>query len=307
MLQLKNVSKIFGQKIVAQDIDLSVKNGQLTALLGASGSGKSTLLNMIAGLIQPDKGEIILNHVYQNNLPPEQRYIAMMFQDFALLPHLNVWENVAFGLRLRGMNKTQAKQIALSLLNEVGLLDAKERKIDALSGGEKQRVALARALAGSPKLLLLDEPFSSLDTALRGQLQQLTRQLVRQRNIPAVLVTHDPKEACFMASDMAILVSGKIVQQDNINQILARPNCPQVAQLLGAINVNEQRYIPQHAIYFNHLNGIECLILEHSPQPECWQIRFHHPTWGELIGISPIAISKKSCRIWVDEAHIVLF
>ena len=160
---------------IRQLVDLRVDAGCLTAVLGASGSGKSTLLNMVAGLLPPDGGEIVLGGTLLNPLPPQKREVAMMFQDFALLPHLNVWQNVAFGLRMRGEGKHVAQEKAERFLAQVGLQDAANRRIDALSGGEKQRVALARALVGAPKVLLLDEPFSSLDTGLRGQLQTLVR------------------------------------------------------------------------------------------------------------------------------------
>ena len=220
MLTLSQINKSFQQKTVARNINFSVSAGSITAILGASGSGKSTLLNIIAGLVQPDGGEVLLGGEKQNVLPPESRHVAMMFQDFALLPHLNVWQNAAFGLRMRGMGKADAKRRAEEMLEEVGLGGMGERRTDALSGGEKQRVALARALVGKPKVLLLDEPFSSLDTALRSQLQQLARDMVRQRDIPAVLVTHDPAEACFMAERIALLADGQLLQHDTPEQIL---------------------------------------------------------------------------------------
>ena len=181
MLTLSQINKSFRQKTVARNINFSVSAGSITAILGASGSGKSTLLNIIAGLVQPDSGEVYINGAAQNAIAPERRHVAMMFQDFALLPHLNVWQNAAFGLRMRGVNKAAAREQAQELLNEVGMGNMAERHISALSGGEKQRVALARALAGTPKVLLLDEPFSSLDTTLRSQLQSQTRELVRRR------------------------------------------------------------------------------------------------------------------------------
>ena len=139
MLELLHIHKSFKNKIVAQDISFSVASGCIVAILGASGSGKSTLLNMIAGLLSPDSGTITLNGVIQNTVLPENRHIAMMFQDFALLPHLNVWQNVAFGLRLRGATRQIAQQTAQIWLKEVGLADAAQRRVDALSGGEKQR------------------------------------------------------------------------------------------------------------------------------------------------------------------------
>ena len=159
MLTLSQISKSFQQKTTARDISFSVGAGSITAILGASGSGKSTLLNIIAGLVQPDSGEVYINGEAQNAIAPERRHVAMMFQDFALLPHLNVWQNAAFGLRMRGVNKADAREQAQALLGEVGMGSMAERHISALSGGEKQRVALARALAGTPKVLLWTNPF----------------------------------------------------------------------------------------------------------------------------------------------------
>jgi hypothetical protein len=306
MLQLHQICHTFKHKTVAQDINLTVHSGCITALLGASGSGKSTLLNIITGLISPDCGEVLLNNQLLNPIVTEKRHIAMMFQDFALLPHLNVWQNVAFGLRLSGMQKKEAQHIAQFWLNEVGLHEATFRPIDDLSGGEKQRVALARALAGSPQLLLLDEPFSSLDTAWRGQLQNLTRDLVKQHNIPALLVTHDPKEACLMAEHLAILISGSIVQHGTPDEILAHPISSQTAKLLGCLNVFPQFYIPQNALFLDDNRGELCNVISCFRQPENWHITLAHPVWGEIICLTNQAY-KKNCRLWINDSLVIHF
>lgn len=306
MLQLIDVQKTFQHKTVVNHINLTIQTGKLTALLGASGSGKSTLLNIITGLLSPDCGEIRLNGQLQNHLPPEKRQIAMMFQDFALLPHLNVWQNATFGLRLRGMDKKTAYHTILPLLDEVGLTHAIDRSISQLSGGEKQRVALARALAGKPKLLLLDEPFSSLDTHLRAQLQILTRYLIQQYHIPAILVTHDPDEACFMADDLALLVAGEIVQHDLPESILSHPQCAQVAQLMGCLNVGPTYYVPQNAILLNHPTGEICPILSCLRQSEYWRITLQHHQFGPLTFFHATALHH-SCRITIDYGKIITF
>lgn len=306
MLEIRQLHKQFKQKIVANQLDLNVGAGSLMAILGASGSGKSTLLNMIAGLQTPDAGDIFLNAVRLNDVPVQRRNVAMMFQDFALLPHWNVWQNVAFGLRMRGVNKTQARQQAYDFLQQVGLADAAERQIDALSGGEKQRVALARALVGKPQVLLLDEPFSSLDTALRGQLQQLVVDLVHEHQIPALLVTHDPSEAALMADAMAILHEGRVIQQGTPANLFAQPVSVQAAKLLSCVNVDNARYVPPESIVLHHARGVECAVLSCVRQPALWRMVVAHPYWGELICWHDEAVIH-TCRVWVDETRVVHF
>lgn len=306
MLELLHIHKSFKNKIVAQDISFSVASGCIVAILGASGSGKSTLLNMIAGLLSPDSGTITLNGVIQNTVLPENRHIAMMFQDFALLPHLNVWQNVAFGLRLRGATRQIAQQTAQIWLKEVGLADAAQRRVDALSGGEKQRVALARALAGEPRALLLDEPFSSLDTTLRGQLQIQTRQLVRTRQIPTLLVTHDPAEACFMADKLALMIHGKLLQYDTPVNVLQHPISAQAAKLLGCLNVQDTHYVPPDAISLVD-NGTPCTVLQSLHLPTGWRITVQHPCYGELTFFTPRALTHDICHVTLNETRIVHF
>lgn len=306
MLVLDKISKSFKQKTVAREISFEVGRGKTAAVLGASGSGKSTLLNIIAGLVQPDGGEVLLDGEKQNALPPESRHVAMMFQDFALLPHLNVWQNAAFGLRMRGMGKADAKRRAEEMLEEVGLGGMGERRTNALSGGEKQRVALARALVGKPKVLLLDEPFSSLDTALRSQLQQLARDMVRQRDIPAVLVTHDPAEACFMADSLVLLSSGSLIQHGTPEEVLQRPANAAAARLLGCMNVSEQRYIPPEAVRISP-EGTQCRLLHCFRLPAGWRITAQHPEYGELSCFADAPVHDSTCRIAVAETQIVCF
>ena len=174
MLQLKNIDKSFGTKQVAQNISLSVEGGGVLAVLGKSGCGKSTLLKIIAGLTPADGGEVWLNGRDITLMPSEKRNISLMFQDYALFPHLNAWQNAAFGLKMRKVPRKEAEQRARQALDEVGLGGEAERSVDGLSGGEQQRLALARALVTQPDLLLLDEAFSSLDTHLRRHLRDQT-------------------------------------------------------------------------------------------------------------------------------------
>lgn len=292
---------------ILHDIQFTVAPSETLAILGASGSGKSTLLKVIAGLLPIHQGEMVLDGVSLNAIAPERRQIAMMFQDFALLPHLNVWQNVAFPLRLRGQSFKQARPQAEQLLAEVGLSHATERAITQLSGGEQQRVALARALISQPKLLLLDEPFSSLDTALRQQLQQQIRQLTRERQIPTILVTHDPAEACVMAENLALLAQGRVMQMGAPDALLARPASAQVAQLLGCVNVFAQYYIPQQAIRLNDEQGEWCEVISCVPQPLAWRIALKHAKWGELTYFHTEPITASHCQVAIRAEAVVVF
>lgn len=309
MLQLRHIRHTFRQQTVLSDLSLEAAGGDIVAVLGSSGSGKSTLLNIIAGLLTPQAGEVYLDGVLQNPLPPEQRRIAMMFQDFALLPHLNVWQNAAFGLRMRGMAAEEARRRAETVLADVGLSGFAERPVNGLSGGEQQRVALARALCIEPRLLLLDEPFSSLDTALRGRLQQQVVQTVRKYRIPAVLVSHDPAEACRMAARIALLDGGRIIQSGTPEQVLAHPADARAAKLMGCRNVSDAAYIPPEALRICP-DGVLCTVEELFRQPEGWCLHVRHPKWGSLMLLSqrpPLHDGARSCRIGLDENRIIRF
>ena len=283
MLALKHICKAFAGKTVADNISLTVADGKLLAVLGPSGCGKSTLLNIAAGLVAADSGEVWIGGENRSRMPPERRRVALMFQDYALLPHLNVWQNVAFGLKMQGVDKHEARRRAEAALAEVGLAAELGRRIDALSGGEQQRVALARALAVQPQLLLLDEPFSSLDTGLRRQLREQALAQIRRQNIPAVLVTHDPEEALALADHLALMQGGRIVQYGSGGDILHRPANAWAARLMGADNVSAARYIPQPALEFNHPQGERCRILQRLALPEHCRLLMQHPQHGALV------------------------
>ena len=309
MLELKNICKRFPAKTVARDISLTVENGRILAVLGASGSGKSTLLNMIAGLTEPDSGDILLAGRRLNGLPSQRRGCAMMFQDFALLPHLNVWQNAAFGLRLRGTPKAEARRRAEAVLEQLGMAALAERRVTALSGGEQQRVALARALLAEPQVMLLDEPFSSLDTMLRSQLQSQVREQVVRCAVPAVLLSHDPAEACLTADAIALLADGRIIQHGTPQQILARPASAAAARLLGCLNVSETRYVPPDAIRLGG-EGESCRIAGIFRQPERWRIELDHPQLGRLTTFCEQAERPDwdgHCKAAVDYVRIVDF
>jgi len=211
LLELRDIHKQWDHRPLLDGVSLSVQAGETVALLGASGSGKSTLLKIAAGLEVPDAGTVWFDGVDITELPPEQRGFALMFQDFALFPHLNVVDNVAFGLVEQGVRKAQARERARTMLQRFGLGAHANSRVWTLSGGEQQRVALARALITQPRALLLDEPFSALDATLREQLRGEFRERIREAGIAAILVTHDEAEARAMAQRAWGMKDGALV------------------------------------------------------------------------------------------------
>jgi ABC-type Fe3+/spermidine/putrescine transport system ATPase subunit len=208
MLELRHICQQYDHQRLLHNVNLQVAAGEIVALLGPSGSGKSTLLNIIAGLQPPDAGSVWFDGVDISALPPERRGFALMFQEFALFPHLNVQDNVAFGLVEQRVPRTQARAQALQMLNLFDLAPMAARRVWNLSGGEQQRVALARALVTRPRVLLLDEPFSALDTERRLALRTEFRNRIRAAGMATLLVTHDEAEARVMADRAVRLVQG---------------------------------------------------------------------------------------------------
>jgi ABC-type Fe3+/spermidine/putrescine transport system ATPase subunit len=208
MLELRHLSQNYGNRALLKDINLRVAAGEIVALLGPSGSGKSTLLGIVAGLQSPLNGTVWFDGQNITQLPPEQRGFALMFQDFALFPHLNVLDNVAFGLIEQGQDKRGARAQALQMLTLFGLAEHAQHKVWHLSGGEQQRVALARALITQPRVLLLDEPFSALDADLRTSLRDEFRARIQAAGMPTLLVTHDESEARALAARAVRLQDG---------------------------------------------------------------------------------------------------
>lgn len=212
MLELRQITKHYGLRLLADALNLQVAEGEIVALLGPSGSGKSTLLKIAAGLEAAEAGSVWFDSEDITRQPPERRGFALMFQDFALFPHLDVRDNVAFGLVEQRVPKLQARQRAEALLERFGLVSHARQRVWTLSGGEQQRVALARALITAPRALLLDEPFSALDAALRLDLQAEFRQRIFDAGMATVLVTHDDAEAKTMATRGLRLVAGQLVK-----------------------------------------------------------------------------------------------
>ena len=210
MLELRHIHKQFGSRALLRDLSLRIAAGEIVALLGPSGCGKSTLLKMVAGLEPADQGSVWFNGQDITQQPPERRGFALMFQDFALFPHLNVLDNVAFGLVEQRLPRAEARQQASAMLGRFGLAAQAHQQVWTLSGGEQQRVALARALITAPRALLLDEPFSALDAELRQSLRDEFRQHIAAAGMATLLVTHDEQEARAMASRAVRLRDGQL-------------------------------------------------------------------------------------------------
>ena len=238
LLEVYNLQKSFAPGAPAVNgVSFDVQAGEIVCLLGPSGCGKTTLLRMIAGLEPPDGGEVRFAGRSMSNVPPHRRDFGMMFQDFALFPHKNVFENVAFGLQMRGDSPEAVRSRVAEMLTLVELRGLETRDVSQLSGGEQQRVALARSLAPGPRLLMLDEPLGSLDRALRERLMLDLRAILKRVGVTAIYVTHDQAEAFAVADRVAVMNAGRIEQLDTPQRIFARPATPFVARFLGFQNL----------------------------------------------------------------------
>jgi putrescine transport system ATP-binding protein len=236
-ISFKNVTKKFGDFTAVDNLSLDIYNREFFALLGASGCGKSTLLRMLAGFEQPTTGEIVLDGQNMAGTPPYRRPVNMMFQSYALFPHMSVEKNIAFGLRQDGMPKAEIDDRVAQMLKLVKLEQFAKRKPNQLSGGQRQRVALARSLAKRPKVLLLDEPLGALDKKLREETQFELMDLQQNLGLTFVVVTHDQEEAMTMADRIAVMSHGKVVQVATPAEIYEAPNCRFVADFIGDVNI----------------------------------------------------------------------
>ncbi len=238
-LETQRLVKRFDDALAVDEVSLSVGKGEIFALLGSSGCGKSTLLRMLAGFESPTSGRILLGGHDVADLPPYERPVNMMFQSYALFPHLDIWENVAFGLKREGLPKAEIQQRVNSMLDLVQLGAYAKRKPHQLSGGQQQRVALARSLAKRPQLLLLDEPLGALDKKLREQTQFELVNIIEQVGVTCVMVTHDQEEAMTMANRIAIMSKGRVLQVGTPQEIYEYPSNRFVADFIGNVNLLE--------------------------------------------------------------------
>ncbi|MFF1884149.1 ABC transporter ATP-binding protein [Pseudarthrobacter sp. NPDC058196] len=242
-LAIRGLHKILGGRTIIDNLDLSVKEGELVSLLGPSGCGKTTTLRMIAGFLEPDSGSIEVEGQEVSHLGAENRPSAMVFQNYALWPHMTVAKNVGFPLKLRRMSKTEIKDRVEAVLELVSLLHHKDSKPARISGGEQQRVALARALVQEPKLLLLDEPLSNLDAKLRVKVREDIRKIQQELGITTVIVTHDQEEAMSMSDRIAVMNAGRIEQYSTPEALYARPETEFVATFIGSMNRLEGSFV----------------------------------------------------------------
>ncbi|MGC1378281.1 MAG: ABC transporter ATP-binding protein [Anaerolineales bacterium] len=241
MLEVNHLFKTYEGQPLLKGISFALAAGETVCLLGASGSGKSTILRIIAGLEQADGGEVCWDGQGLASVPAHRRNFGLMFQDYALFPHLDVFENVAFGLRMKKWPKDEIRPRVDEALRQVNMAAFEKRRVTELSGGEQQRVALARALAPRPRLLMLDEPLGALDRALRESLLDELRAILHHTGIPAIYVTHDQEEAFTLADRIILLRDGQIAQAGTPLEVFARPADGWVARFLGLGNVVEGR------------------------------------------------------------------
>ena len=238
-LQVEAVSHRFGERAVVDDVSFSVAPGEIFCLLGPSGCGKTTLLRLIAGLETLQHGRVVISDRVMADttgidVPPENRPMSLLFQDFALFPHMTALQNVAFGLK--ALDPGTRRERSLEVLGQVGMLGHAERYPHELSGGEQQRIALARARAPRPRVMMLDEPFSNLDVSLRSQLRDLVLHVIKRTTASSVIVTHDPEEAMFMGDRIAVMRDGRILQQGPPEELYDRPLNAFVAELFSDVN-----------------------------------------------------------------------
>jgi putrescine transport system ATP-binding protein len=248
-VRIENVVKKFGDSTAVDNLNLTIKKGELFALLGSSGCGKSTLLRMLAGLETATSGRIYVDGEDLATLPPYRRPVNMMFQSYALFPHMSVEANVAFGLKQEGTPKNEIKERVADALNLVQMSRYAQRKPHQLSGGQQQRVALARSLVKRPKLLLLDEPMSALDKKIRQKTQLELVNIIDKVDVTCVMVTHDQEEAMTMASRLAVMSEGRIVQIGTPNQVYEFPNSRFSAEFIGSTNLFEGKVVEDEPDY----------------------------------------------------------
>ena len=288
-LQIKRIVKQYGDVFAVDDVSLNIEKGEIFALLGSSGCGKSTLLRMLAGFERPTAGQIVLEGQDIVGLAPYERPINMMFQSYALFPHLSVWDNVAFGLRRDHLPKAEIEERVVRMLDLVQLKAYAKRHPHQLSGGQQQRVALARSLAKRPRLLLLDEPLGALDKKLRERTQLELVGIIEQVGVTCVMVTHDQEEAMTVATRIGVMSEGRILQVGRPADIYETPNCRFVADFIGSVNtfrgtieIDEPDHVviasPQCRHYVSHgITGNLGMAVDVAVRPEKMTIQVTPP------------------------------
>lgn len=282
LVQLQGVSKRFGSVVALDDLDIDIRAGEFVTFLGPSGCGKSTTLRILGGFEKPDAGRVMLDGEDVTRLPPNKRKVNMVFQDYALFPHMSVAQNIDFGLELKGMTVSQIEARRNEVMSFLELSDFGDRYPEQLSGGQRQRVALARALAPDPALLLLDEPLGALDAKLRSQVQQELKAIQRRTNTTFFFVTHDQDEALTMSDRIVVMNNGKVEQDGTPEDLYLRPASRFVAEFIGETNL---------------LSGI-CLGLEGDAVVIDWQGNHIRARAG---GLQPIVGSEVVCSLRLEK------
>lgn len=252
VLQLKQINKYFGQSHVIKDVNIDFEKGHFVTFLGPSGCGKTTLLRMVAGFYEPDDGEILLNGKRIERIPPYSRNTAMVFQEYALFPHMNVFDNVSYGLRVKNRPKEEIERRVKEALDLMQLKGMEDRFPNQMSGGQQQRVAVARALVMNPEVLLLDEPLSNLDAKLRESVRVELRDIQKKMGLSTIYVTHDQSEALSM-SDMIVVIKGGVVHQTGSPQeIYFEPKTPFVADFIGTTNLLSVKGLGENTVSYGN-------------------------------------------------------
>ena len=268
LLELDHVSKRFDRTVVADDLCLSIEKGEFFTFLGPSGSGKSSTLRIIAGLAKPDSGRVLIEGKDVSTVPPWRRNLGMVFQQYAIFPHMTVAENVAYGLRVRGMARGERQRRVEELVDLVGLTGMEKKNVTLLSGGEQQRVAVARALAPRPAILLLDEPLAALDEKIRREMQTELKHLQRGTGTTFLYVTHDQEEALTMSDRIAVLNRGVCVQCDRPEALFRRPRARFVAGFFRGCNVLDARLLALRGAEADIEIAGQAVTIERGEQPE---------------------------------------
>jgi spermidine/putrescine transport system ATP-binding protein len=256
LIKISNVTKKFGEIKALDSIDLDVMNGEYLCILGPTGAGKTTLLRIIAGLLNPDQGDVYIDGKWMNNVPPEGHNAVYMFQQYALFPHMNVWKNVSFGPLIKNMDKERIDNLTSEILEMVRLENRKDAYPNELSGGMQQRVALARGLSSGSRILLLDEPLGALDARLRVDIRAQLRQLVKDQKLTAIHVTHDQEEALMIADRIAIIRNGEIEQIGTPHETYLNPKSIFVTSFVGGANFFEGNIRDKkHSFYTIEIRG----------------------------------------------------
>lgn len=306
LISLKNINISFEENIILDDLNLDIMDGEFITLLGPSGCGKTTTLRIIGGFTKPNSGDIFFSGKKINNIPPHKRKVNTIFQKYALFPHLNVYENVAFGMRIRKCPESEIKLRVKELLNIVNLSEFSKRNVNSLSGGQQQRIAIARALANDPKVLLLDEPLAALDLKLRKDMQAELKNIHEQTGITFIFVTHDQEEALSMSDRIVVMDKGKIQQTGTPEDIYNEPKNAFVADFIGESNIIDGTMISDYVVEFSGCK-FECLdkgFFKREPvdvviRPE--DIKVCNPTENTINGIvSSVTFKGVHYEIIVD-------